>query len=63
MVNSVKNYNEQPLSTEAEWDSSFINNSPYAYDLLNKIEEVVSCSANPLGITIALTGSFRLWKN
>lgn len=63
MVNSVKNYNEQPLSTEAEWDSSFINNSPYAHDLLNKIEEVAFCSVDPIGITIALTGALGSGKS
>ena len=63
MVNSVKNYNEQPLSTQEEWDSSFINNSPYAYDLLNKIEEVVSCNADPIGVTIALTGALGSGKS
>lgn len=63
MVNSVKNYNEQPLSTKAEWDSSFINNSPYAHDLLNKIEEVVSCHADPIGVTIALTGALGSGKS
>ncbi len=63
MVNSVKNYNEQPLSTAAEWDSSFINNSPYVHDLLNKIEEVALCSVDPIGITIALTGSLGSGKS
>ena len=63
MVNSVKNYNEQPLSTAAEWDSSFINNSPYVHDLLNKIEEVALCSVDPIGITIALTGALGSGKS
>ena len=63
MVNSVKNYNEQPLSTKAEWDSSFIKNSPYVHDLLNKIEEVVSCNADPIGVTIALTGALGSGKS
>lgn len=63
MVNSVKNYNEQPLSTKAEWDSSFIKNSTYVHDLLNKIEEVVSCNADPIGVTIALTGALGSGKS
>ncbi len=63
MFNSVKNYNEQPLSTKAEWDSSLINNSPYVHDLLNKIEEVVSCNADPIGVTIALTGALGSGKS
>ena len=63
MVNSVKNYNEQPLSTQEEWNSSLINNSPYARDLLNKIEEVVSCNADPIGVTIALTGALGSGKS
>ena len=62
MVNSVKNYNEQPLSTKEAWDSSLINNSPYVHDLLNKIEEVVSCNADPIGVTIALTGALGSGK-
>lgn len=63
MVNSVKNYNEQPLSTEAEWESTIINNSLYVRDLLNKIEEVVSCSVDPIGVTIALTGALGSGKS
>ena len=63
MVNSVKNYNEQPLSTEAEWESTIIDNSPYVRDLLNKIEEVVSCSVDPIGLTIALTGALGSGKS
>ena len=63
MVNSVKNYNEQPLSTKEAWDSSFIKNSPYVHDLLNKIEEVVSCNADPIGVTIALTGALGSGKS
>lgn len=62
MFNSVKNYNEQPLSTKEEWNSSLINNSPYVHDLLNKIEEVVSCNADPIGVTIALTGALGSGK-
>ena len=63
MVNSVKNYNEQPLSTEAEWESTIIDNSPYVRDLFNKIKEVVSCSVDPIGLTIALTGALGSGKS
>ena len=63
MVNSVKNYNEQPLSTEAEWESTIIDNSPYVRDLLNKIKEVVSCDVDPIGLTIALTGALGSGKS
>lgn len=63
MVNSVKNYNEQPLSTATEWESTIIDNSLYVRDLLNKIEEVAFCSVDPIGITIALTGALGSGKS
>ena len=62
MVNSVKNYNEQPLSA-TEWESTIIDNSLYVRDLLNKIEEVAFCSVDPIGITIALTGALGSGKS
>ena len=47
-ANLISIYNDKPMGTAEEWNVSLIDNSKYALDLKNKIEEVAFNIGDPI---------------